>query len=487
MKLMALATVVAIAVVLGVLVMPSSDGRGPQPEPAPAKKRPNVVMLIFDEFPGDALLGRGGRIDRVRYPNFAALADDGYWFRNTWSSYDSTPKAVPLIMDGMRPNTTRRSDAKGHPRTLFDLFDGYRVHSSEEATAICPPRYCPHNKRPSIVANLGADRPKRLEAFFRTIKPGRRPGFWLKHALLPHNPYRFLPDGRQSSSGASDPIRGLNRPVGFHDEFLTRHNEQRFLLQVGLVDRLLGKLIGRLRRNGMYDNTMIVVTADHGFAWITDVPDRRRIRPATVAEIAPVPFFVKAPRQRRGVVNDSYVATLDVTPTIADLLNRRLPYRADGRSAFSRTVRKRRALTHPGTRLRLHGAHLGPRMGTPAAGRGHAPAADVRRGRDGLLQRHRAQPRPRRQGGRRAAHGRCRHRARSAREARGMAQRAPRFRSRAGSGHRQLQGRPSWRHEVDRGGGERPHRGRGAHLLPARRPRGALRGDGARGLAGRGS
>jgi len=346
-KLLALATFVAIAVVLGTLVMPSSDGRGPEPAPAPAKKRPNVVVLIFDEFPGDALLGRGGRIDRVRYPNFAALADDGYWFRNAWSSYDSTPKAVPLIMDGMRPNTTRRSDAKGHPRTLFDLFAGYRVHSSEEATAICPPRYCPGNKRPGIVANLGADRPKRLEAFFRTIKPGRRPGFWLKHTLLPHNPYRFLPDGSQSSAGGADPIRGLNRPAGFHDEFLTRHNEQRFLLQLGLVDRLLGKLLARLRRNGMYDNTMIVVTADHGFAWLTDVPDRRRIRPATVAEIAPVPFFVKAPRQRRGVVNDSYVATLDVTPTIADLLNRRLPYRADGRSAFSRAVRKRRALSIP--------------------------------------------------------------------------------------------------------------------------------------------
>jgi hypothetical protein len=36
------------------------------------------------------------------------------------------------------------------------------------------------------------------------------------------------------------------------------------------------------------------------------------------------------------------VRTTDVAPTIADLVNARLPYRADGRSAFSRAVRSRR-------------------------------------------------------------------------------------------------------------------------------------------------
>ena len=59
--------------------------------------RPNVVLLIMDEFPGDSLLDRHGHVDRVRYPNFAALADDSTWFRNGYSVYDSTTKAVPLM------------------------------------------------------------------------------------------------------------------------------------------------------------------------------------------------------------------------------------------------------------------------------------------------------------------------------------------------------------------------------------------------------
>ena len=105
-KVLALAAVVvALGVALGVPSISSDeherDGRA---EPARAPKRPNVVMLILDEFPGDSLLGEDGRIDEVRYPSFAALARDGYWFRNAFSSYDSTPKAVPLIMDGRRPS-----------------------------------------------------------------------------------------------------------------------------------------------------------------------------------------------------------------------------------------------------------------------------------------------------------------------------------------------------------------------------------------------
>ncbi len=44
-------------------------------------------------------------------------------------------------------------------------------------------------------------------------------------------------------------------------------------------------------------------------------------------------------------MNDALAQTLDVTPTIADVLNVPLGYRADGRSAFSRAVRARRQVS----------------------------------------------------------------------------------------------------------------------------------------------
>jgi Sulfatase len=139
----------------------------------------------------------------------------------------------------------------------------------------------------------------------------------------------------------------MNSPEGYHDRFLTQHNYQRYLLQLAFVDRELGRLFRRLIRLGMFDSTMIVLTADHGYAWEVGVKDRRRVNERNVEEIATVPLFIKAPGQRRGRINRSYVSTLDITPTIADILNYRLPYRASGRSAYSRAVRRRRVVSLP--------------------------------------------------------------------------------------------------------------------------------------------
>jgi hypothetical protein len=75
------------------------------------------------------------------------------------------------------------------------------------------------------------------------------------------------------------------------------------------------------------------------------VPTRRSVNPSNVQELAPVPLFVKAPRQTRGRVNDALARTLDVAPTIADVLGVPLGYRPDGRSAFSRAVRARREVS----------------------------------------------------------------------------------------------------------------------------------------------
>jgi hypothetical protein len=166
----------------------------------------------------------------------------------------------------------------------------------------------------------------------------------MKHVLLPHGPYLYLPSGAKTRDGAGDLVPGMNSEFAFHDPFLTRHNEQRYLLQLGFVDRLLGRLLRRLKRLGIYDDTLIVLTADHGYAWQVGVSTRRSVSPSNVHELTPVPFIVKAPGQRRARVNDAYAQTLDVTPTIADVLGVRLGYRTQGHSAFSRAVRRRRGV-----------------------------------------------------------------------------------------------------------------------------------------------
>jgi hypothetical protein len=317
---------------------------------APLPEKPHVVLLIMDELPSDSLLDRRGRIDRVRYPNFAALAADSTWFRNGYSIYDSTTKAVPLILDGMWPRSGSSPDRADHPRSVFDMFRrrGYRMVASEEASALCPPRMCRGGRArmPEIVPLLNHGRPARFARWVRKIEDGR-PTFWMKHLLLPHMPYVYLPSGARTRPGPRDPLPGMTTVPGFHDEYLTRHNEQRYLLQLGYTDRLLGRLLRRLKDQGIYDDTLIVVVADHGYLWRSGVETRRRALAGTAHELSPVPFIVKRPGQRRGRVSGAFARTLDVPSTIADALGVRLGYRDDGRSAFSRAARRIRRVTFP--------------------------------------------------------------------------------------------------------------------------------------------
>jgi hypothetical protein len=347
MTRMALATIAAAAAMLLGFSCSSDDPRADHASAA-APKRPYVVLLVMDEFPGDSLLDRHRRIDPVRYPNFAALAADGTWFRNAYSVYDSTTKAVPLILDGVQPRRGTSADRRDHPHTIYDMFarHRYRIVDSEEATALCPPSTCRggRTRRPAIIPNLLSGRPERFDSWVRTIKPGK-PTLWVKHLLLPHGPYLYLPSGERTRPRPGDLLPGMNTVPGFGDEFLTRHNEQRYLLQLGFTDRLLGRLVRRLKEQGIYDDTLIVATADHGIAFQFGVQTRRSVSQSNVEELTPVPLFVKRPRQRAGRISDVYARTLDVTPTIADVLGWKVGYRVDGHSAFGPITRRRHSVT----------------------------------------------------------------------------------------------------------------------------------------------
>jgi hypothetical protein len=315
-----------------------------------AERRPPVVIVVFDEFTSDTLIAPDGRIDATRYPNFAALARTSTWFRNAQTIYDSTFKAVPALLDARMPRSGTAPDVRSHQPSFFHLMDrlGYDVIKVESGTAVCPPRICPgaRTRRPGVLKRLaGGGRPARLHRWIGAIRDRPRPTFYFHHALIPHEPWIYLPSGRQSRPDGEDPIRGINRPIGFHDQDLTNHNHLRHLLQVGYTDHELGLLIRRMRRTGIFDRALLVVTADHGYSFEVGVQERRQVSETNFEQIAAVPLFVKAPGQTEGRVDDSVVRTIDIVPTVADLLDTRLFWRNDGHSAFSAVTRERDRLS----------------------------------------------------------------------------------------------------------------------------------------------
>ncbi len=301
-------------------------------------------MVVFDELPLTSLMGPGERIDASRYPAFAGLARDATWYRGATAVHDSTALAVPAILDGRYPRAGLRSDVYSHPANLFTLLERrYQVQASEEATGLCPTSLC-EPEPGTTLSHLGGGKVKRFRRFVHSVeaRPGRT--LWFKHVLLPHVPWQFYPSGRRYRLHAPEPIPGLNGELGFGVPWLVKVSYQRHLLQLGMADRLLGELLGRLRRVGLYEDALVVVVADHGIAFHTGM-ERRTVTPRNVQDLAPVPLLVKLPGQRRGRIDDRHIETIDVFPTILDLAGIQPPAAIDGRSLLRPIASQARRVT----------------------------------------------------------------------------------------------------------------------------------------------
>jgi hypothetical protein len=366
------------------------------------KEPPPIVFIVFDEFPVTSLMDERRQIDPIRYPNFAALAQDATWFRNATTVSENTTYAVPAMLTGRYPDPTLLPTISDHPDNIFTLLAGiYKLKVFGAITALCPAELCERTQRslvrrmnslfsdlslvylhlilpeglgaslPSVshnwmdfgggmrgarkgkegtllqrfrksqVVHQEGDRLLQFTEVIAAVEATEQPTFYFMHSLLPHIPYNYLPSGKIYGSD-SDVPRGVSRETWTGDEWDVIQGYQRHLLQVGFVDTLLGKLLGRLKEVGMYDRSLIVVTSDHGASFQRG--DSRRVLTRTnFQDIMSVPLFIKAPNQRQGVISDRNVEIIDIAPSIADILGITLRWPVDGHSALDPSVPERKA------------------------------------------------------------------------------------------------------------------------------------------------
>lgn len=347
-----------------------------------------VVVLVFDELPLASLVREDGQVDAELFPHFAELAGRSSWYRNATAVSSSTGYAVPAIVTGRDVRTGTTPTAADHPDSIFTLLAGrYDLRVTESVTRLCPSNLCdgapvaagggrqllrdaaevlrsrlsysgpqgdavagfeepveaaepvpadgPEDDGPpeDLFADFALSQPSRVSAFLDGID-GPGADLHYLHLLLPHVPYRFLPSGARYSP--PDPDLGRDGDDWTEQAWLADQGRQRHLLQLGYVDALLGQVLDRLDRTGTFDDALLVVTSDHGISFRAGEPIRglegQDLDAAVLADLAWVPLFVKVPGQTEGAIDDANVTTLDVLPTIADVLDVEVPWELDGRS-----------------------------------------------------------------------------------------------------------------------------------------------------------
>lgn len=176
------------------------------------------------------------------------------------------------------------------------------------------------------------------------------------HFLLPHFPWRYLPSGHRYSEDNEDwesLCLDSDRKIADDDDdddddqcddVALVQNEQHYLLQLMYVDRLIGKLMSRLSEAGVLDRSLLIVTADHGVSFRAKQP-RRWLTPGNQDNILSIPLFVKLPQQSVGQISDRHVQSVDILPTIADVVGMTLSVPTDGWSVFDTSRPERTQLT----------------------------------------------------------------------------------------------------------------------------------------------
>jgi arylsulfatase A-like enzyme len=97
------------------------------------------------------------------------------------------------------------------------------------------------------------------------------------------------------------------------------------------VDAQIGRLIDFLKETGAYDNTLIIFTSDHG----EYLGDHWMFAKYSYHEQTfHVPLIIRDPapeaRPADGQIIDAFTETIDIMPTILDLIGRRAPAQCDG-------------------------------------------------------------------------------------------------------------------------------------------------------------
>ena len=341
------------------------------------ERTPPIVFVIFDELPLNSLMTTDGTIDADRYPNFAGLARGAYWFRNASTVAGNTTWAMPAILSGRYPDEVNDLPTLQYfPINLFTMLaPHYSISASLRFQKLCPPRTCQDNSSTradtvgSLVSDLGlvwlhivlpqtlADQlPPVTEdwAEFGAARetqageaPDTRDGEFAQfvssidgqparlhfiHSMLPHMALEYVPSGRRYRRPDHE-TEGFRRNRLFERASAAYADtvHQRHLAQVGFVDRLVGNLVSRLREVGAYDKALIIITSDHGASY-REGRSRREAQEQNLSDLLPVPLLMKLPGQQGGEAVDRIVETVDILPTILDVLGAKASHRFDGHS-----------------------------------------------------------------------------------------------------------------------------------------------------------
>jgi arylsulfatase A-like enzyme len=374
-----LAIAAAVAILTSALVM-NHDQLPMRPTRIAGRadaRRPNVVIVTMDTVRADHLSVYGyqrntsqnlvdfSRVStaysRAISTSNATLPAHESMFTGAYASLfgDSTriPASFPTmsqLLAGAGYRTMSVVANYGFFSTGFDLGRGFQYHDARPSREYLPrnqlwrllqrERISPFRRAPEIESNA--------RVLIRSAAHSGENFFLFVNYMDAHAPYasprpysgRF--SGRDDAPDMSDLLDRLQRDPNVPHPIATPAERQYLMSQydggIAYVDASLARLLGVLRSAGVYDNSLIVITADHGEAF--DEHGCWGHGYSLFQEQIHIPLLVKFPRQGSAATSTSVVSLADIFPTVLNVTGVSAPSRSGVDLRSSAAVTSSRAV-----------------------------------------------------------------------------------------------------------------------------------------------
>ena len=317
----------------------------PQPEPR------NVILISLDTLRADHLGAYGYK--RPTSPNMDKLAAESVLFRNAYSTSPWTLPSHVSMLSGLDCLThgVRSSANRMDPRDVT-LADRLRQAGFETAAftggGFVSGLFGMNKGFEAFRARAKLSDAAQAGQLSRTARPWIRENagrsfFLFLHTYQVHNPYSSPQPYDTMFLDADATLRQLDMsPLGYNHENRYKPPESEAYLRnvIALYDEeirytdevLIAPLIAELKSLGIYDRTMIIITADHGEeffekgGWLHTH--------ALYEPLLKVPLIIKYPGSRdAGARVDRRARITDIMPTVLEEMGVDLPRgEIDGRS-----------------------------------------------------------------------------------------------------------------------------------------------------------
>jgi arylsulfatase A-like enzyme len=297
----------------------------------------NVIVILVDTLRADHLPCYG--YERDTAPNICALAEEGILFEKMYSNSPSTKTSVASLFTSMLPSqhkSVHNDDILGDELvTMAEILTEHGYHAyAVNGNPVLKEKFNYGQGFATWKDNITRVM-KRNPVILDSLGSHEQPFFLYLHYMDPHSPYSaplsyykyFNSDyhGAVTGSGPYEVDYFEDRPDELEQLRNFYDNEIRF------VDHKIGELFEKLKKLGLYEDTVIIFLSDHGEMFLDH--EQFEHSNGVYTELIDVPLIIRPPNHEKTIV-DTAVQTVDILPTLLSMLGIEVDHKFMGRSIF---------------------------------------------------------------------------------------------------------------------------------------------------------